>query len=485
MRKGILFVISCLLFATFVSAQTAVTGVSLSSSSLTLGIGQWHLLTPTVIPITATNQNVSWTTSDASIATVYHGSVTAIKVGTVDIIVSTDEGNFKDTCEVTVTTIPVTGVSLDKKTLHLKCGECYQLKSTIAPISATDKSVSYISENEDIATVSPTGLIWAGDPDTTLIIVETNDGNFKDTCEVIVEVPNTVSVREVSLDKKHVTLAVGNTFLLEETILPKNATNKKVFWSSNNYSIVDVVSGLVTAKNPGSAYIYVKTADKEKIDSCFINVIPEDFVHIDAKISTNESGIINFSINTPESVFLSEASFLIEFPEGVIFDENTTKLSTEYESKFVLTITNKNNNSWLIEIKEKAPVIHVGTLQDIMDIGLKIDNSATNGNYNITFSQINVKLSDGSELNKDLLNIKVDDDTAADLIEITNVKIYQAENQLYIQSIYSEIIYIYSFNGTLLHTQKKMPGETILNINTQESAFIIKGSTGWVKKISR
>lgn len=485
MRKGILFIISCLFLSIFSYAQTAVTGVSLSSNNLTLGINEKHLLTPTIIPVTAIDQTVTWSTSDANIASVYHGLITAKTTGIVDIIVTTNDGNFRDTCKVTVATIPVTGVTLDRKTLHLKCGECYQLKASISPQNATDKSVSYTSKDEYIATVSSTGLIWAGDPDTTLIIVETNDGNLKDTCVVIVEVPSTASVREVSLDKKSITLTVGSTSLLEETILPRNATNKKVYWSSNNYAVADVVSGQVTAKSTGSAFIYVKTVDKGKMDSCLINVIPEDFIHIDPQTSANEAGTINLSITTPDNTSLT-GSFLVEFPTGISLDENTTKLSAEYEKNAVLSITNKENNSWLIEIKEKTPVLHTGALQNVLDIGIKKDESVINGDYLIKFSQLNFLLNDGSELKKDLLNINIFiDDTAIDLPEVANVQVYRINNHLCVQSIHSEVIYVYSFNGTLLHTMKKTAGEVVFDINLQESVLIVKGSTGWVKKIAK
>lgn len=80
----------------------AVTGVSISSESLTMVTGETSTLVATVEPEDATNKNVIWTSNDNTIATVENGVVTAVAPGTASIIVETEDGGFSKTCEVTV-----------------------------------------------------------------------------------------------------------------------------------------------------------------------------------------------------------------------------------------------------------------------------------------------------------------------------------------------------------------------------------------------
>ncbi len=79
-----------------------VTGVTLDQTDLTLFTGQSEQLTATVTPDNAANKNVTWSTSDATVATVQDGTVTAVAAGTATITVTTEDGSHTATCTVTV-----------------------------------------------------------------------------------------------------------------------------------------------------------------------------------------------------------------------------------------------------------------------------------------------------------------------------------------------------------------------------------------------
>ena len=81
-----------------------VTGVSLDKASLELKVGDSKTLTATVAPEDATNKNVSWTSGDATIATVENGRVTGVKPGSVTITAKTEDGGMTAECAVTVKT---------------------------------------------------------------------------------------------------------------------------------------------------------------------------------------------------------------------------------------------------------------------------------------------------------------------------------------------------------------------------------------------
>ena len=84
------------------AATVPVTGVSLTPASLSLFTGDTAILTATVKPENATNKNVTWTSSNTAVATVNDGVVTAVSAGTATITVTTSDGGFTDTCQVTV-----------------------------------------------------------------------------------------------------------------------------------------------------------------------------------------------------------------------------------------------------------------------------------------------------------------------------------------------------------------------------------------------
>ena len=166
------------------------TVVVISAESLNLVKGKQSILTATVLPEDATNKAVLWSSSDSSIVSVAQtGKITAKECGTATITVTTEDGSYTATCEVTVTdgvtNVPVTGVSLNKTSTTLKVGGTEILTATVAPDNATNKSVNWTSSNNNIATVS-NGVIIAKSEGTAIIIATSADGGKTATCTVTV-----------------------------------------------------------------------------------------------------------------------------------------------------------------------------------------------------------------------------------------------------------------------------------------------------------
>ena len=164
-----------------------VTGVTVSPSIATILDGYTQQLTATVAPANATNQNVTWTSSATSVATVNAtGLVTAVSVGTATITVETVDGSFTATCAVTVQPVLVTGVTVAPTTATITEGYTQQLTATIAPANATNQNVTWTCNNPVIAIVSSTGLITAASAGTAIIEARTVDGAFSALCNIIV-----------------------------------------------------------------------------------------------------------------------------------------------------------------------------------------------------------------------------------------------------------------------------------------------------------
>lgn len=244
-----------------------VTGVSLNNSTLSLTVGSSETLTATVSPDNATNKTVSWSTSDSGVASVSDGLVTAVGVGNATITVTTEDGGKTATCAVTVNPVEVTSVTLDQNTLSLTKGGTATLVATVNPATATNKTVTWSSNDANVATVDVNGKVTAVGGGSATITATA--GGKSATCGVTVTVP----VTGVSLNKTTLTLALNATETLTATVSPSNATNKNVTWSSNNTSVATVSSsGKVTAVASGAATITVKTKDGNKTATCVVTV---------------------------------------------------------------------------------------------------------------------------------------------------------------------------------------------------------------------
>ncbi|MDE7090714.1 MAG: Ig-like domain-containing protein, partial [Bacteroidales bacterium] len=253
-----------------------VTGVDVAAPTTIVGKNGLQL-TATVAPQNATNKNVSWTSSDETIATVSEtGMVSALMPGSVTVTATTEDGGFTATKTLTVDIVPVTGVSLDKKTLALIYkGSAGSLTATVMPANATFKTVTYTSTDESVATVDG-GSVSAKGAGTAKIIVRTEHGNFTDTCVVTVE---KIDVVGVSLNKKSLSIANNKTQRLVATITPNNPSDKTLTWTSTDESVAtvspmsgDQTRGTVTPVGNGEAKIIVTTGDGGFTDTCAVSV---------------------------------------------------------------------------------------------------------------------------------------------------------------------------------------------------------------------
>ena len=167
--------------------------------------------------------------------------------------------------------IHATGVSLNKTSSGLVMGSTLTLTATVAPANAANTAVTWSSDNQLVATVAA-GVVPPVSTGTANIKVTTADGGFTASCAVTVTAA-TVSVTGVSLNKATATIAFPGTLQLTATVVPANATNTAVTWTSGTPANATVNSaGLVTAVKEGSSIITVTTADGSKTATCTVTV---------------------------------------------------------------------------------------------------------------------------------------------------------------------------------------------------------------------
>ena len=155
-----------------------VTGVTLDKTSLDLKTGDNTTLTATVNPESATNKDVTWISDKPEIAAVEGGTVTAKAAGTAIIAVTTIDGGKIATCKVTVTpkTVPVSSIQVQGKGV-IYVGDTTKLTATITPDGASNKAVTWDSQNKDIATVDQQGNVKALKVGTATITATAQDGS--------------------------------------------------------------------------------------------------------------------------------------------------------------------------------------------------------------------------------------------------------------------------------------------------------------------
>ena len=253
----------------------AVTAVSLNKTSLTLEVGESYTLVVNVSPSNATDKSITWSSTNSSVAAISGGKVTAKSEGTTTITAEAYNGKTA-TCTVTVNepaseVIEVTSVSLNKTSLTLEIGESETLTATVLPSNATDKSVTWTSFAQSIATVA-NGKVTAIGSGTAIITATTSNGKTA-TCTVTVNEPasEVIEVTSVSLNKTSLTLEIGESETLTATVLPSNATDKTISWTSSDLSVATVTNGTVTAIGSGTATIAATTSNG-KTATCTVMV---------------------------------------------------------------------------------------------------------------------------------------------------------------------------------------------------------------------
>ena len=149
----------------------AVTKVNLEKTTGFLDAGNSYCVKAAVAPANATNKTLIWSSSNKKVATVLNGTIKAVQSGTCKISVTSSNG--KSATFVVIVKRPfvaVKSVTLSSKFVAVVISGTVQLKATINPVNATEKSIIWTSTNKNIATVNSNGLIT---------------GKAKGTCKIV------------------------------------------------------------------------------------------------------------------------------------------------------------------------------------------------------------------------------------------------------------------------------------------------------------
>ena len=197
--------------------------------------------------------------------------------------------------------IPVEEVTMEKHSLSLKIGETEKLIANVYPSNADDKSIQWLSTNEEISIVDENGYVKALKGGNNWIKAISKDNiEAMDSCYVTVIQP----VTGIKLDETNIELGkIGEMTQLHATVLPEDAYNKNVKWFSTNTSVCTVSSsGIVVAVGFGSSVVTATTEEGGFVAVCIVNVIDKMALYDlngDGKISAGDIQVIINEMKKP------------------------------------------------------------------------------------------------------------------------------------------------------------------------------------------
>ena len=274
------------------SDTIAVTGITLSQTSLIMAKGGTATLKVAIAPVDATNQNVTWSSSDSAVVSVSDGTLTAMGAGTATVTATTVDGGKTAKCTVKVSNAD-SGKELTKTgsngTVTLTVGSKLQLVPTFATNKGWKvKSVS--SSKSKVASVNKSGMVTARKKGTATITVKCKNGK-KATLKVKVVAASkgstgtktgtgsesgtgvSTEVTRIYLNKTGtVGMKVGKTLQLYTKLEPSTASSKLV-WKSSNEKVAYV---------DGNGKVYAI-----KKGNCTIGVMAENGVYTTVKIKVS------------------------------------------------------------------------------------------------------------------------------------------------------------------------------------------------------
>lgn len=239
-----------------------VNDIDLGEFQRTMKPEEKQLLCATVIPTDAENQEISYSSSDESVATINGiGRITAISEGSTTI--SATCGSVTRSFELTVgkeKVIKASEIDMGDYQTEMTEGDKQIIAATVFPSNVSDATIKYSSSNTKVATISSMGRISALKPGKTTISAKTNGASS--SFELIVK--EKIKAKEIDLGDYLETMKVKDKQMLGATVIPTNAVDQTITYSSSNEEVATINAiGRITAVAVGTTIIMTKCGAAE------------------------------------------------------------------------------------------------------------------------------------------------------------------------------------------------------------------------------
>ncbi|MBR1804039.1 MAG: leucine-rich repeat protein, partial [Muribaculaceae bacterium] len=372
-------------FQHIVCLNEPITALELSPKTAEVLEGGQVTITPTFTPWYATEQKLTWASSDTTIATVNsQGVVTGVKVGTATISATTTDGSdITATCQVTVKPVVATDITLEPLTVTITAGETYEFALTVAPDNATYKAARWTSSDEAVATVDENGVVTGIAAGQVQVTATTIDGtNLSATSVVTVLAPKASSI---VIEPDSATLDIGGSVRLAATIAPDNVENKVVLWQSSDEDVAIVTSkGMVYGVGAGQALITATTTDGTELsDTCHVTVVVP-FSLSAQTLAVPVNTLRNIPIVVDNHAPVKSFAFTVTMPEGIHFDSDALP-APRCEDFSISTTYNADSTVMRIEGMMTNRAMEAGTAPFVL---LPIKSSEYIDNFVLSLSEI-------------------------------------------------------------------------------------------------
>ena len=317
----------------------SVENIIVDKTEITLNPNDTDKITATVKPDDATNKEVTFESSNENVVVVdKDGNITAKNEGEATITVKAD--GKVTTVKVTVEKpyIPVEDILIYKKEFELEPGDTDKIIAVVTPNEATDKDITYTSDDETVVKVDENGNITAvGEGTATITVASKADPAKSETVTVKVE-KVVVPVEDVLLHKKEFELEPGDTDKIIAVVTPNEATDKDITYTSDDETVVKVdENGNITAVGEGTATITVASkADPTKSKTVTVTVKkPPVIITAPEKITIvlGEEQDIGATINADAKLSYSSSD------ESIVKVDENGRITAVAEGEVKITVT--------------------------------------------------------------------------------------------------------------------------------------------------
>ncbi len=237
------------------TAEIPVSQINIKTKAVTLGVGETFLINASVLPQNAANKKLEFQAMNDRVEVSQEGNITAVKPGTSYVLVRSSSQK-REIVTVTVKKAPE-GVLLNVKEKTLHPGESFKIEWNLPKDTASHK-ITYASSDESVASVSSEGIVTARKNGTAVITVGTFNGK---KAEVKIRVQTDIAVEQVKIPVKKLILGVGESCKVNASVLPRNASNKKLSYTISNRKVKVTSAGKIQARKTGTCIITIRAGN--------------------------------------------------------------------------------------------------------------------------------------------------------------------------------------------------------------------------------
>lgn len=371
--------------------SATIESITIDPSMVKISIDEEKILTAIITPADA-KASIEWKSDNPKVVAVgsisdREAKIQGLSPGTTKVMAIA--GGLMAYCEVTVekgsgTTVPVESITLDKTEMSLTVGETAQLTATVLPENATDKTVTWSSTNDRVASVRDGGLVYATSAGQT--VIEAKAGGLTASCVVTVtEQGGSSTLRSVSIDPSSLSLELDEEQIVTLVMDPADA-EVTIYWESTSAVIANVrmiskTQAKVQGMSVGQATITVHAGDLTA--TCAVTVTEADPGIPVESVSLNASEI-TLKVNQqfqlvptvlPENATNKEVVWSSSVPSSKLHISTTGMISALAECVSTITVRCKSNPQ--ISATCKVTVTASGSgggeeESEVVDLGLSV-----------------------------------------------------------------------------------------------------------------